>query len=190
MHTIKRIDIDPSLEFLRATITTWVDRLGSVSKIFPQCESKYYLEPTLVGLLAGSAWANDLPAITEKKIKRIANGSPEKSGRLDLLIQKGELCIALEAKLIWDCELSVDHVRESLAEACSEVKSISDVNAQILLGGVFFVPWWNNGDQKRSLKIRTVDRYDDLKADVKACYYDPAIEYPGAIFAAKVAGSD
>ena len=187
MQAIKRVDVDATLEFLRPTLTTWVERLELASKSFPQAQSSYYLEPTLVGLLAGSAWANGLPAITEVKIRRTPTNTPERGGRLDLLMQDGDRRIAIEAKIIWDSELSFDHVMGSLADACAEVISISGGRAQLLLGGVFFVPWWNHDGQRRNLKSMTVDRYDDLKTDVKACYYDPIIEFPGAIFAARIA---
>jgi hypothetical protein len=187
MQAIKRVDADVKLEFLRATVTTWVKRLESVSKNFPQDQRSYYLESTLVGLLAGSAWANGLQAITEVKIRRTPTNAPERAGRLDLLMQEGERRVALEAKLIWDSEMIVDHVMGSLADACAEVISISSVSAQLLLGSVFFVPWWNHHGQKRNLRSMTIDRYDDLKADMKACYYDPSLEYPGAIFAARIA---
>jgi hypothetical protein len=179
--------MNPTLVFLKSTVETWVDRLQLVSKSFPQKQNSYYLESTLVSLLAGSAWANGLSALTEVKTKRAPMNVPEGTGRLDLLMQDSDRRIALEAKLIWNSELIIDNVMGTLSAACTEVISISGIKAQILLGCVFFVPWWNSKDQKEKLKSMTIDRYVNLKVDLKACYYDQTLDFPGAILLASIA---
>ena len=187
MKCIKDVEVRESLLFLRPTLSTWVDRIEQVSRSFVQSKDGYYLEPTLVGLLAGAAWANGVPAITEVKIKRSTGNSPEPNGRLDFLANYPEGRIAIEAKLIWDCMLVGTHVMATVRDACSEVLSVSRGKAEILLGAAFFVPWWNHEGQKAALEGKVLTPYEELRADIKACFYDPAIEFPGVILIAQLA---
>lgn len=187
MNVIKCVEVSAPLDFLRPMLTTWADRVELVSQSFPQAHHSYYLEPTLVGLLSGSAWTHGMPSITEVKIQRTLQGSPNRAGRLDLLMHHGKMRIALEAKLIWDSELIPGNVLNALSTACAEVISISGNRADILLGGVFFVPWWDNEAQRQNLKSRVLDPYEHLQLDIKICCYDPAIDFPGAMFMAQIA---
>jgi hypothetical protein len=187
MSIIQEVEVSSSVDFLRATLTTWVERVGLVSKAFRQAEDSYYLEATLVGLLSGAAWANGHETITEVKIRRSDASGPDRGGRLDFLMHHGETRIAIEAKLIWDSEFIHRNVMDSVNTACSEVVSISGDRADVLLGGVFFVPWWNTGAQKGKLGANTLKPFQELKTDIKACFYDPALDYPGVMLVAQIA---
>jgi hypothetical protein len=105
MNAIKRVEVRDPLNFMKPVLETWADRVALVSRSFPQSQSSYYLESTLVSLLSGAAWSHGVPAITEVKIKRVSANSADRAGRMDLLMRYGEKRVALEAKLIWDSEL-------------------------------------------------------------------------------------
>jgi hypothetical protein len=149
---VKHVEVVERLNFLKPLLATWVDRVEAITESFPQSEQVYYLEPTLVGLLAGAAWSNGLQAITEVKSKRAGSSGKEAGGRLDLLIKAPTCRVALEAKLIWDHILVPSNIDGSLSGAGREVISIVDGAVDILLGGVFFVPWWRSENQKRQLE--------------------------------------
>ena len=183
METVRSVEIvAKQLQFLEPTLTTWVERLEVISQSFQQAPERYYLESTLVGLLAGAAWSNEIQAITEVKIKRITDDLKNRSGRLDLLMasQDGGH-VALEAKIIWDYELVEENIVNGLNQACTEVSSIQDDVAETRIGVVFFVPWWNSEDEHERLSDLVLPRLENVKADIKACYYNPQYRYPGAI---------
>lgn len=153
----------------------------------PQTSERYYLEPTLVALLAGSAWSNDIQAITEVKVKRLNKDGNPNNGRLDLLMISGEQRVALEAKIMWDWILLPENVEETLQTACAEAASIRDLIAEIRIGIVFFVPWWNDEKQQEELSASVIQDLSKVTADVKAFCCSPEFSYPGAILIGKLA---
>lgn len=178
---LMQIELSDRFEVLRPVLETWCDRIKTITAFFPQSGQRYFLEPTLVGLLAGAAWSHDMQAITEVKCKRISN----KRGRLDLLIRSSAGSIAMEAKIVWDHEFAPKAVEELLKTACSEVASIVDCDADIKLGGVFFVPWGNNNYQASQLEDNVLKPLTQIKVDVKALSYDRTAEYPGVALLAR-----
>jgi len=187
MNIFKHVEVGEQLLFLRPTLMTWVDRVEQISRSFPQSPDQYYLEPTLVGLLAGAAWSNGIHAITEVKVKRTGKDRRENGGRLDLLMLSGEHRVALEAKIIWDWTLIQENVMDELQNACNEVSSIQDDIAELRIGALFFVPWWNNKSQQEQLSGNVVQPLSQVRVDVKACYCNSEFNYPGAILLWKLA---
>ena len=78
MNAIKRVEVRDPLNFMKPVVETWADRVALVSRSFPQSQSSYYLESTLVSLLSGSAWSRGVPAITEVKFKRVSASSQQR----------------------------------------------------------------------------------------------------------------
>ena len=62
MSVLKDIQVSEPLSILKSTLMDWVDRVEMISNSFPQSQDKYYLESTLVSLLAGAAWSNEIQA--------------------------------------------------------------------------------------------------------------------------------
>lgn len=181
MAAIVKVDVTNRLSYLKPILTTWTEFLGQLSMSVPQTKGRYYLESTLVSLLAGSAWANCAQALTEVKIKRTSSTGPDKWGRLDLLMHVAGQRIALEAKLEWGSEFVAKSLSQRLDTTCAELRSVAGSEADVLLGAVFYVPWWNDDQQKAALESKVLNRYDAYTADAKACYYDRQLDYPGAI---------
>lgn len=187
MNAFKHVEVSKQLLFLKPTLTTWVDRVEVISRSIPQTQEKYYLEPTLVGLLAGAAWSNGIQAITEVKVKRTDKDRKENGGRLDLLMLSGEHRLALEAKIMWDSTLEQKNIMDELQNACTELSSIQGDIAEIRIGAVFFVPWGNNKSEQEQLSGNVLQPLSQVRVDVKACYYNPEFNYPGAILLGKLA---
>jgi len=187
MNVSKCVEVGEQLLFLRPMLTTWVDRVEQISRSFPQTQEKYYLEPTLVGLLAGAAWSNGIQAITEVKVKRTGKNRKDNGGRLDLLMLSDNHRVALEAKIIWDWTLIQENIMDVLQYACTQVSSIQNDLAELMIGAVFFVPWWNNESQREQLSVNVLQSLSQVRVDVKAYYYNPEFNYPGAILLGKLA---
>jgi Ni,Fe-hydrogenase III small subunit len=187
MKTVKYVEVIDGLRFLEPMLLTWVSRLEQICRTVPQTPDMYYLEPTLVALLAGSAWSNGIQAVTEVKIKRSGRDGKANDGRLDLLLITGEKRVAVEAKIVWDWTLIPENVMDTLQTACAEVTSILGHIAERKMGIVFFVPWWNDNNQKEQLFDSVTHALSEVPVDVKVCCCNPDLDYPGAILLGKVA---
>jgi hypothetical protein len=183
----KYVEVVQRLDFLKPVLVTCVDRVAAITESFPQSEQRYYLEPTLVGLLARAAWSNGLQAITEVKSKRLGSNGREVGGRLDLLVQAGAYRVALEAKTVWDHVLIPANMVSTLSDARREVLSITVGAGEIMLGGVFFVPWWRSESRKRQLEANVLTPLAQLKVDIKPVSYNSDAEFLDAILLAQFA---
>jgi len=189
MSIIKYVETTNRLRFLEPTLQTRVNRLEKLCRSCPQSTERYYFEPALVALLAGSAWSNDIQAITEVKVKRLNGDGNMNDGRLDLLMISGGQQVALEAKIVWDWVLIPEHMEDMLKTACAEAASIQGDIAEIRMGIVFFVPWWNDEKQRGDLSDSVIQNLSKVTADLKAYCWNHELSYPGAILLGKLAGN-
>ena len=74
-----------------------------------------------------------------------------------------------------------------MSDARREVLSITGGAGEIMLGGVFFVPWWRSERQKRQLAASVMTPLAQLQVDIKAVSYNSDAEFPGAILLAQCA---
>jgi len=172
---------------LKPAIKTWVDRVREIAQTFPQKEEEYYLEQTLTGLLAGTAWSYGIRAITEVRVKRTGMDREKNNGRLDLLLSTDKHRVAIEAKIQWDWTLIPENALAELQNACSEVASIEGDIADTRLGMLFFVPWPTSEDQRKQLSKVIVPCLSKMLVEAKAGYYNATLPYPGAMLFAKMA---
>jgi hypothetical protein len=181
----KEVELSSTLEFLRPVFTTWVDRVAIISREFPQRERQYYLEPTLVGLLAGAAWSNGMQALTEVKVRRRSLNDKTVGGRLDLLIRSSEGTLAMESKIVWRHEFNQADVANYLDDAEREVRSLEGTDTDLRLGAVFFVPWWRSKSERARLAPNVLEPLATTRVDLKAVCYDTDAEFPGAVLLAR-----
>jgi predicted phage-related endonuclease len=187
MNEFKNNFLCEKLSFLQKTFETWSNRIDTVTTVFQQSEGQYFLEQTLVSLLAGSAWVNNLQAITEVRVKKRTSEGKQKPGRLDLLIRDGIRCIGVEAKIVWDSEVVEKTISSYLDDACNQLKIIQEEHYSIKVGLVFFVPWWTRMAQRNEFTKTILHEVLKIKTDLMIGFYNDKLDFPGVIVFGRLA---
>ena len=140
----KELETTPEFRFIKPIMESWTSLYEKTAEAFPQDEKFWIHEPGAVALLCAASWLRGVSALNEAKTRK--KGS-DRSGRVDILLDTGDIKIAGEAKLDWIYDTrSLNRVVNSLKEARNEASKLPCDLANHRLGILFALFWVKERD--------------------------------------------